>query len=69
MNKDSLKDPKGTRKARLEIKKKFEERYATIILLGKVLLLELFIFLQTQGRQEPLVFPKTSILSSHAQNL
>ena len=28
VNKDSLKDPKSTRKARLEIKKKFEERYA-----------------------------------------
>ena len=27
VNKDSLKDPKSTRKARLEIKKKFEERY------------------------------------------
>ena len=26
VNKDSLKDPKSTRKARLEIKKKFEER-------------------------------------------
>ena len=27
VNKDSLKDPKTPRKARLEIKKKFEERY------------------------------------------
>ena len=28
VNKDSLRDPKGRKKARSEIKKKFQERYA-----------------------------------------
>lgn len=30
VNKDSLREPKTRRKARLEIKKKFEERYANL---------------------------------------
>ena len=67
VNKDSLKDPKSTRKARLEIKKKFEERsihskpFASYMCdaIGS------YYYLQAQGGQEQMVFPKTSVLSLH----
>jgi hypothetical protein len=66
VNKDSLKDPKNTRKARLEIKKKFEERYVKkhIVREGKIIFIFFFFFSQAQGGKEPMVFPKTSILST-----
>ena len=64
VNKDSLKDPKNTRKARLEIKKKFEERYAKEMRERETEGFSFLLLIQAQGGKEPMVFPKTSILST-----
>ena len=63
VNKDSLKDQKNRRRARTEVKKKFEERWACgLSLCGRGLLMSVLFFLQAQDWQKSLVLPEITIL-------
>lgn len=64
VNKDSLKDLKNRRRARYEIKKKFEER---CVFLGVVTIVAsdsefVFLYLQAQDGQEQMVLSEVAVL-------